>query len=220
MPRPLSSFGSSKIHSTVARMATRSSFRERAALKGRDRVAAASPARSALQNLRKLAQRSARPFGLARDRWCKSAFEPDARQAASAFVARHVALPGSARISRWKGPLIVARRCLVAQRDVQLRGCPECAYGIFALVQRAHAFDFDSDRVLQGRANGARRACASSFAQHAVGSLSRIQLDGLQQLLPRSLISSSCLGGHQYGFLAHGPGSTIRRGRDYRGQSR
>ena len=187
-------------------MATRSSFGQRPALKGRGRVAAASPARSALQNLRKLAQRSARPFGLARDRWCKSAFEPQARQtAASAFVAPRFALPGSARISRWRGPLIVARRCLVAQRDVQLRGCPECAYGIFALVQRAHAFDFDSDRVLQGRANGARRACASSLAQHAVGSLSGIQLDGLQQLLPRSMISFSCLGGHQCGFLAHCP---------------
>ena len=187
-------------------MATRSSFRERAALKGRGRVAAASPARSALQNLRKLAQRSARPFGLARDRWCKSAFEPEARQtAASVFAAPHFALAGSAGISRWGGPLIVARRCLVAQRDVQLRGCPECAYGIFALVQRAHAFDFDSDRVLQGRANGARRACASSLAQHAVGSLSGIQLDGLQQLLPRSMISFSCLGGHQCGFLAHCP---------------
>ena len=186
-------------------MATRSSFGQRPALKGRGRVAAASPARSALQNLRKLAQRSARPFGLARDRWCKSAFEPQARQTAGAIVAPHVALPGPARISRWRGPLIVARRCLVAQRDVQLRGCPECAYGIFALVQRAHAFDFDSDRVLQGRANGARRACASSLAQHAVGSLSGIQLDGLQQLLPRSMISFSCLGGHQCGFLAHCP---------------
>jgi len=140
------------------------------------------------------------------DHWCKSASNP-----------WRPALPGSARLGPWGRPLIDARRCLVAQSDMQLCRCPECAYRIFALVQRAHAFDFDSDRVLERRANGARRARASSLAQHAVGSLPGIQLDGLQQLLPRSMISSSCLRGHQYGILAHVPGSTIRRGRDYRG---
>jgi hypothetical protein len=158
---------------------------------------------------------------MTRDRWCKSASNRGAtRLLTAAFVASHLALPGSARLGPCRWPLIDARRCLIAQSNMQLRRCPECTYGIFALVQRAHAFDFDSDRVLQRRANGARRAHASSLAQHAVGSLSGIQLDGLQQLLPRSMISSSCLRGHQYGILAHVPGSTIQRGRDYRGQSR
>jgi hypothetical protein len=82
---------------------------------------------------------------------------------------------------------------------MQLSRCPECAYSIFAFVQRAHAFDLESDRLLQRRANATRRGRASSLAQHAVGSLSGIQLDGLQQLLPLSMISFSCLRGHQYG---------------------
>jgi len=103
---------------------------------------------------------------------------------------------------------------------MELRRCPECAYGIFALVQRAHAFDLDSNRVLQRRANGIRRARTSSLAQHAVGSLSGIQLDRLKQLFPRSMISFSCLCGHQCGFLVDAPESTIRRGTDYRGSRR
>ena len=202
-------------------MPARSSLGERPQPEGRAGVATASRARSALQNLRKLAQRSARPFAIARDRSCKDvANRKHDKTPDSAFVAPPLALPGSARLSLWRGPLIHARRCLIAQSDVQLRGRPECAYRILALVQRAHAFDFDSDRVLQRRANGAWRACTSSLAQHALGSLSGIQLDGLQQLLPRSMISSSCLRGHQCGILALVPGSTIRRGRDYRGWSR
>jgi hypothetical protein len=202
-------------------MATRSSFGERPPLKGRGGVATAPRARSALQNLRKVAQRSARPFGMARDDGAKGLRTGGAtRLLTAAFVAPHLPLPGSARFSPCRGPLIDARRCLIAESNMQIRGCPECAYRIFALVQRAHAFDFDSDRVLQRCANGARRARASSLAQHAVGSLSGIQLDGLQQVLPRSMISYSCLRGHEYRILAYVPGSTIRRGRDYRGQSR
>ena len=122
-----------------------------------------------------------------------------------AFVSPHLALPGCAGLSRCRRPLIDARRCLVAQSDMQLRRCPKRAYRIFALVQCAHAFDFDSDRVLERGANGARRARAPSLAKHAVGSLSGIQLDGLLRLLPRSMTSSSCLRGHQYGILAHCP---------------
>jgi hypothetical protein len=81
---------------------------------------------------------------------------------------------------------------------MHFRRCPECPHGIFAFVQRAHAFDLDSDRLFQRRANGTRRGCASSLAHDAVGSLSGIQLDGLHQLLPPSVISFSCLRGHEY----------------------
>src|SRR6185369_14411865 len=80
--------------------------------------------------------------------------------------------------------------------DMQFGCGAECPDRVFAFVQCAHALDLDSDRLLQRRPDGTRLSRTSSLAQNAVGALPRIQLDGLQQLLPGSAISFSCLRGH------------------------
>lgn len=102
------------------------------------------------------------------------------------------AIPRERTVVRASRRLVFARFPF-AQRDMHFGRRSKRANGLFAFMQCAHALDFDGYRLLQRGANRPGPGCAPRLAKDAVGALSGIQVDRLQELRRDSVISFSWL---------------------------